>query len=86
MKRKKHFDWEQAFHFSRQGADQDGIWNGDAASLVAEFDVSEDAAEEVLDQLRARRLIEKVYAGVFFICNWRDRDDVDSTRRSISTA
>ena len=44
MKRKRYFDWEQAFHFIWQGADDDGIWNGDASTLAAEFDVSEDAA------------------------------------------
>lgn len=86
MKRKRYFDWEQAFHFIWQGADQDGIWNADASTLAAEFDVSEDAVEEVLGQLRARRLIEKLYTGKYIIVNWRDRDDVESTRRSISTA
>jgi hypothetical protein len=75
VKRKKYFGWEQAFHFISQGADQDGIWNGDASTLAAEFDVSEDAGAEVLDHLRARRLIEKLYTGVFFTCNWREKDD-----------
>jgi hypothetical protein len=75
VKRKSYFDWERAFHFIWQGADQDGIWNGDASTLAAEFDVSEDAGEEVLDQLRARRLIEKLYTGSYIIVSWRDRDD-----------
>jgi hypothetical protein len=64
VKRQRYFDWEQALHFIWQGADQDGIWNGDASTLATEFDVSEDAGAEVLDQLRARRLIEKLYTGV----------------------
>jgi hypothetical protein len=75
VKRKRYFDWEQAFHFIWQGADQDGIWNGDAASLMAEFEISEEAAEAVLDDLRTRRLIEKLYTGSYIIVNWRDRDD-----------
>lgn len=75
MKCETYFDWEQAFDFIWQGTDQDGIWNGDASTLAAEFDVSEDAGEEVLDQLRARRLIEKLYTGKYIIVSWRDRDD-----------
>jgi hypothetical protein len=75
VKRKKYFGWEQAFHFIWQGADQDGIWNGDAASLMAEFKILEEAAEAVLDDLRTRRLIEKLYTGSYIIVSWRDRDD-----------
>lgn len=71
MKRKKYFDWERAFHFIGQSADCDGIWNGDAASLAAEFDLSEAAAEDVLDELRTRRLIEKLFTGAFLICKSR---------------
>ena len=86
MKRKKYFDEERAFEFIWQNTDRDGIWHGDASTLAAEFDVSEDAGVEVLDQLRARRLIEKLYTGKYIIVNWRDRDDGDSTRNSISAA
>jgi hypothetical protein len=75
MRRKKYFDWEQAFQFIWQNTDGDGIWHGDAASLAQEFDVSENSAEQVLDDLRGRRLIEKLYTGTFFITNWRERDD-----------
>jgi hypothetical protein len=66
-----------------ENADQDGIWNGDASTLAAKFDVSEDAGAEVLDHLRARRLIEKLYTGKYIIVSWRDRDAGDSTRHSI---
>ena len=86
MKRKKYFDEERAFEFIWQNADRDGIWHGDAASLSAEFDVSKEAAQEALDDLSARRLIEKLYTGKYIIANWRDRDDADSTRHSISAA
>ena len=77
MKRKKYFDWEQAFRFIWQGADQDGIWNGDAASLGAEFEISEEAAEAVLDELCDRRLIEKLYTRIYFISKWRERDEIE---------
>jgi hypothetical protein len=78
MKRKKYFDWEQAFRFIWQGADQDGIWRGDAASLGKGFEVSEEAAEAVLDELRTRRLIEKLYTGKYIIVKWREKDSPDS--------
>ena len=67
MRRKKYFDWEEAFRFIWENADQDGIWHGDAASLAEEFDASEDDAESVLDELRGRRLIEKLYTGSFYL-------------------
>ena len=86
MRRKKYCDEETAFEFIWQNADRDGIWHGDAASLRAEFEISEEAAEAVLDELRTRRLIEKLYTGKYVIANWRDRDDADSTRHSISAA
>jgi len=54
--------------------------------LAAEFDVSKEAAQEVLDELRDRRLIEKLYTGKYITVNWRDRDDADSTRHPISAA
>jgi len=75
LRRKKYFDWEQAFHFIWQNADKDGIWHGDAASLAEEFDASADDAESVLDELRGRRLIEKLYTGSFYLSNWREKDD-----------
>jgi hypothetical protein len=75
MRRKRYFDWEQAFHFIWQNANRDGIWHGDAASLAAEFDVSEDEAHSVLSELCDRRLIEKVYLRTYVIANWRERDD-----------
>jgi hypothetical protein len=75
MRHTKYFDWEQAFRFIWECADRDGIWHGDAASLGAEFDVSEETAGEVLDELRGRRLIEKLYTGSFYLSNCRERDD-----------
>ena len=73
MRRTKYFDWEQAFHFIWENADRDGIWHGDAASLAEEFDATEDQAESVLDELRHRRLIEKLYTRSFYLSNWREK-------------
>jgi hypothetical protein len=75
MRRKKYFDWEEAFRFIWERADRDGIWHGDAASLAEEFDATEDEAESVLDELRGRRLIEKLHTGTFFMSKWREKDD-----------
>jgi hypothetical protein len=75
MRRKKYFDWEEAFRFIWENADRDGIWHGDAASLASEFEVSEETAGEALDELRDRRLIERLDAGTYFLSNWRERDD-----------
>jgi len=75
MRRKKYLDLEQAFRFIWESADGDGIWHGDAASLAEEFDALEDDAESVLDELRDRRLIEKLYTGSFYLSKWRERDD-----------
>lgn len=66
MRRNKYLDWEQGFHFIWRDADRDGIWHGDAVSLAAEFDASEEDAESVLDELRHRRLIEKLSTGSFY--------------------
>ena len=77
MRRTKYFGWEQAFHFIWENADRDGIWHGDAVSLAEEFDASEDDAESVLDELRDRRLIERVYLQTYVIVNWRERNDSD---------
>ena len=86
MKRKKYFDEERAFEFIWQNADHDGNWHGDAATLVVEFDVTEDDAHSALSDLSDRRIIEKLYTGKYIILNWLDRDDADSTRHSISAA
>ena len=73
MRRKKYFDWEQAFHFIWENSDRGGIWHGDAVSLAAEFDASEDDAESVLNELCDRWLIEKLCAGSFFLSKWREK-------------
>ena len=75
MRRNKYFGWEQAFHFIWENVNSDGIWLGDATSLAEEFDATEDEAESVLDELRGRRVIEKLHTGAFFMSKWREKDD-----------
>jgi predicted transcriptional regulator of viral defense system len=86
VKRKKYFHSEGAFESIWQSANHDGIWNGDATSLAAEFGVTEDDAHSALSDLCDRRIIEKLYTGKYIIVNLRERDDADSTRHSISAA
>jgi DeoR/GlpR family transcriptional regulator of sugar metabolism len=43
--------------------------------LASEFEVSEETAGEVLDELRGRRLIEKLHTGAFFMSKWREKGD-----------
>jgi hypothetical protein len=74
MRRKKYFDWEQAFRFIWENADRDGIWQGDAARLGKEFGALEDDAEAVLDELRQRRLIEKLDARTYYLSKWREKE------------
>jgi hypothetical protein len=78
MRREKYFDWEQAFHFIWQNTDGDGIWSGDAASLAKKFDASQNEAECVLEELRDRRLIERLSGRTYFISGWREKDDHDT--------
>ena len=74
--RKKHFDWEQAFHYIWNNADGDGIWSGDGTRLAEEFGVSEDVAQSRLSELCDRRLIERIDERACAIVNWREREEV----------
>jgi hypothetical protein len=73
MKR-KYFGWEQAFEFIWKNAD-DGMWDGDASTMAAEFGVTEDEGHETLSDLADQGLIEKLCTGKFAIANWSERDD-----------
>jgi hypothetical protein len=63
---------------ARLHANGEGIWQGDAASLATDFDVSEDAAYAVLSELCDNRKLEKLYTGSYIIVNWREKDEADS--------
>jgi hypothetical protein len=74
MRRKKYFGEEYVFELIWQNADHDGIWHGDAASLAAEFDVTEDDAHSALSQLCDRRIIQRVYKETYIIVNWHETE------------
>ncbi len=74
MRRKKYFSEEYVFALIWQNADHDGIWHGDAASLAAEFDVTEDETHSALSQLCGRRIIQRVYKQTYIIVNWHETE------------
>jgi hypothetical protein len=59
-------------------ADNDGIWNGNAATLAAEFRVAEDEAHDTLGELCDRRLIERLVPGTYAIVRWREGGDTEA--------
>ena len=71
--RSRYFDWERAFHHIWNHADEDGIWNGDAARLAKEFGVSENEAHSGVTELCDRRLIEQVDERVYAVTNWPEQ-------------
>ena len=73
--RRKYCDQESVFEHIWGAADRDGIWDGSATTLAAQFNVTEDAAYAELGELCDRNLIEKLYPGKFAIVRWRERDD-----------
>ena len=77
--RKKYFGEESAFEFVWNNCDHDGLWNGDAATPAAEFDVTEDEAHEMIGVLCDGRHVEKVFHGKYAIVKWRERDDPGAT-------
>jgi hypothetical protein len=73
--RKKYFREEEVFRFIWEHAD-DGMWSRDAATIAAEFGVTEDEAYEVLSEICDGGHIEKVYPGTYAITKWRERGDL----------
>lgn len=73
--RKKHFCEQEVFGFIWNNCDDDGLWTGDAATIAAEFKVSEDTAYEVLSEICDGGHIEKVYPGTYAITKWREPDE-----------
>jgi hypothetical protein len=76
MKRKYSAE-EDVFAFIWDNADRDGLWIGDAATLAAEFGVSEAEAYETLGYLCDRNHLQRVGRRDFIIVRWRERDDCD---------
>jgi hypothetical protein len=76
---KKFLSEETVFAFIWDCADADGIWNGDAGSVVEEFRVSENAAHDTLRELCDRDRIQRIGAANYIITRWRERDETRST-------
>src|SRR5436305_12067425 len=61
--RTRYFGWEYVFEHIWQHCNRDGLWDGDAASVAADFQVSEDEADDMLCDLADQGLIEKLVPG-----------------------
>jgi hypothetical protein len=73
--RKTYFGDESAFEHIWNNADRDGLWNGDATTLAAEFGVTENEAHEVLGELCDQNRIQRVGTRDYIIVTWRERDE-----------
>lgn len=73
--RKKYCDQESVFAHIWDNADADGLWDGDDATLAAEFRVTEDDAHAALSELCDRGHVEKLYPGKHAIVKWPERDE-----------
>ena len=73
--KKKHFDWEHVFAHIWDRPDADGLWEGDAATLAAEFHVAEEEANDTLGELCDRGFIERLVPGKYAIVKWPERDE-----------
>jgi predicted transcriptional regulator of viral defense system len=56
-------------------ADRDGLWTGNASTVAAEFNVSEDEAYDALGELCDRGHVEKLVPGTYAISEWPERDE-----------
>jgi hypothetical protein len=73
--RTRYFGWEYVFEHIGQHCDRDGLWTGDAASVAADFHVSEDEAYEMLSDLADRDLIQRIGSAMYIITRWPERDE-----------
>jgi len=73
--RKKYFCEEDVFGYVWENADADGIWDGNDATLAAEFGVSADAAYAVLSALCDGHHLQRLESAKYIIVRWRERDD-----------
>jgi hypothetical protein len=69
MRKRKYCDEETVFEHIWNNCD-DGMWTGDAATIAAEFKVSEDTAYTVLSEICDGGYIEKVDPSAFAITKW----------------
>jgi hypothetical protein len=70
--RKKYFDREYLWDFIWNHADHDGMWNGNAELVAAEFHLTEAEARLTLAELCDSRLIERIDISKFAIVDWME--------------
>ena len=73
--RKRYCDQESVFAHIWDNADAAGLWTGNASTVAAEFNVSEDEAYAALSDLCDRGLIEKLVPGTYAISEWPERNE-----------
>ena len=73
--KKNCFCEEKVFAHIWDNADRDGLWTGDASTVAAAFNVSEDESGAALGELCDRGHVEKLVPGTYAITKWRERDD-----------
>jgi hypothetical protein len=74
--RKKHFREEDLFGYIWEHAGGDGIWDGSAATIAAEFGVTEDEAYATLSELCDRGRIQRIGTAKYIVTKWRDREEL----------
>jgi hypothetical protein len=75
MRKNKYCDHETVFEHIWDHADGEGLWEGGAASIAADFGATEDVADDALGELCDRGMIEQLYRGKFAIVKWLEKDD-----------
>jgi hypothetical protein len=73
--RKKYFSQEYVFEFIWQHSDNDGLWDGDAESVAAKFNVTKETAYDALSELCDRDIIQRVGTATYIITRWRERNE-----------
>jgi hypothetical protein len=73
--RKKCFDEEAVFAHLWNNADPDGLWDGDATTLAAAFEVPEREADDILGKLCDRGLIQPVGTETYVITRWPEKNE-----------
>jgi hypothetical protein len=61
--RRKYFGWGQVFEFIWRHCDRDGLWDSDAETVAAKFNVSEDEARDAPQRVVRPRPRREVGSG-----------------------
>jgi hypothetical protein len=72
---KRYCDEESVFAYIWRNADEDGLWDGDALAVVAEFDVSEDEAYDALSELCDRNRLQRIGEAKHIVTRWPEREE-----------